>query len=275
MKEVQLRNRLKRKLGHFYFVLGLLIFVSGVTLRLVAADMHGSLARGLADFGTFIAVAVTVPFIYERFIKSDDKAMFLDDLRQTIDHISPKAPDITVFPGRPSIQEEADFLSTAKREVIQVGITMTTLSLNLENRPARDFRDHIERLLQAGVRYRCLSMDPQHDLIREYGQDQKEHSLAEDTKKAIERLERISEEITAKGYPGSLEIYVHAHFPCFRGIFIDGNEIDGQMLMSPCMFRTRRAETPTFRFSRLAHRDLFDRYWASVNDLILNARRLP
>lgn len=62
--------------------------------------------------------------------------------------------------GRPSIEEKVQFMSSAKAEVIEVGIGLTTFAKYFTGQKPKEFSDHIARLLQRGVSIKCLAADP-------------------------------------------------------------------------------------------------------------------
>lgn len=79
VSEGELKFALKRLLKRYHGALAAVIFVIGISLRLISINYSSVVWRIIGDFGTFLAAAVAIPFIYERFIRVEDRQVFLSD----------------------------------------------------------------------------------------------------------------------------------------------------------------------------------------------------
>jgi hypothetical protein len=55
---------------------------------------------------------------------------------------------------------------------------------------------------------------------------------------------------------------------------IDGNEVNGRMLISPYLYGIKRAEMPHFDISKPEHDVMFKTYWRSITEILVNSRQL-
>jgi hypothetical protein len=76
------KSSLKRLLGRYYGLAGVIVFLLGVLLRLAALGKTGFFWDATKDIGTFLAVAVAIPFFYEKLIKSEERQLFLTELEE-------------------------------------------------------------------------------------------------------------------------------------------------------------------------------------------------
>lgn len=130
VSEGELKIALKRLLKRYHGALAAVIFVIGISLRLISINYSSVVWRIIGDFGTFLAAAVAIPFIYERFIRAEDRQVFLSDLKDVLE--TKLANSQNVYPrfyefGRLPLNQKVSFLQCAKREVIEVGIALRTL----------------------------------------------------------------------------------------------------------------------------------------------------
>jgi len=79
------KSPLKKLLGRYYGLAGLIIFLLGILLRLVALGKMGFVWDATKDIGTFLAVAVAIPFFYEKLIKSEERQLFITELEELLD----------------------------------------------------------------------------------------------------------------------------------------------------------------------------------------------
>lgn len=253
------------------FLLGLVVFLLGIIMRLVAVGKHGIIPQLTSDFGTFISASVAIPFIYRYFISKEDREIFINDLKETMENALDKRVSIKVYPRRPTIQEEANIVSNASREVIHVGTTLSNLAHNLCDRPSYEFKDRIEYLLRIGVTYKCFAIEPNCPIAKVYSEDQNEPDFNDTIATSLDKVRNIRCEFEKKHLTGRFEIYTYRKFPYFRGIFVDGENIEGSMKLTPSLFGVKRPETPTFVFCRKDYPGLYEKYWESLKVVISDA----
>jgi len=101
--------RSHRKLaGRYYYAIGIILLLLGVTLRLLHHVFHqeGVIWEILGEFGTFLALIVTLHFLYELLIKKDERQLFISDLENVMgQHLKEinntlQQSRATIYPGQ-------------------------------------------------------------------------------------------------------------------------------------------------------------------------------
>lgn len=176
--------------------------------------------------------------------------------------------------GRLLINEKVAFMQNAKYEIIELGTGLTTFTGYFTNRRPAEFKDHVVKLLRQGVTFKCMLLDPDCNITKEYAKDLKEKTLIEDIRCSIREIKKQQNEFESLNLKGSFEIYVYRKFPYFHAVCIDPETEEGQITVSHYMHGMRRAETPVFQFCRALNKEIFARYWLSVKNLLAQSRRL-
>jgi hypothetical protein len=273
------KNSLRRILGRYYTLVGAVLFLLGIALRLFSIGKTSFTWQVFGDIGTFLAVAVAIPFIYDRLIKTEDRELFLSDLEDVLDDklssYWKEKRDLTVHVGgRRTIGDKVAFIQTAKCEVVELGIALRTFVSYFEQRASFEFKDPVLELLRHGVIFKCVAMDPDSDIAKKYAEDRGERELLDRIRASLKALKALSDEFNQLGLPGKFEVYVYPHVPYFHAVCVDGDEANGRMFISPYIYATKRAETPGFEFSKYEQTVMFEKYWASVKKLLTDARQL-
>jgi len=272
------KNPLRRIMGQYYNLIGIVLFLLGVILRLLSIGKTEFSWNVIGDIGTFLAVAIAIPFIYDRIIKTEDRQLFLSDLEDVLDtklqshRLNSK---ISLFEnGRRTISEKVSFIKNAQLEVVELGIALHTFSGYFEQRASYEFKDYVLELLQHGVIFKCVAMDPDSDATIKYAEIQGDTELINTIRSSLKSLKMLRDDFKQLELPGKFEIYLYPFIPIFHAVVIDGDEINGRMFISPYLYKTNRAETPGFEFSKSEHPVMFDKYWNSVKKLLLDSRQL-
>ncbi len=273
------RNSLRRITGHYYSLVGAVLFLLGIVLRLLSIGKTGFAYQVIGDIGTFLAIAIAIPFIYDRLIKTEDRQLFLSDLEDVLDAKLPSDWNqnlgFTLHEGgRRTINEKVALIQTAKCEVIELGIALCTFSSYFEQRASYEFKDHVLEILRHGVVFKCVTMDPDCELAAKYAEDQADTEFLDRIRSSLKFLKALSNEFKQLELPGKFEIYVYYHVPYFHAVCVDGDETDGRMFIHPYMYATKKAETPGFEFSKSEHPVMFEKYWASVKKVLADSRQL-
>ena len=266
-------------MGRYYSLVGTVIFLLGVLLRLIAIGKTGFVWQVIGDIGTFWAVAVAIPFFYDRLIKAEDRKLFLSDLEDVLndklrEYGERNSGFILYEKGRRSIDKKVAFIQTANYEVVELGIALRTFSSYFEQRASYEFKDHVIELLRRGVVFKCVAIDPDCEIAAKYAEDRGEPELLDRIRSSLKILKALSDEFRQLRLPGKFEIYVYSHFPYFHAVCVDGDEANGRMFISPYMYATKRAETPGFEFLKSKHPVMFEKYWTSVKELLVSSRQL-
>lgn len=270
------KNPLRRLLGRYYNLAGVIIFFIGIFLRLASIGKIGFFWEATKDFGTFLAVAVFIPFIYERLIKAEERQLFLSDIEEILDKkLLNQILDFKLYPyGRPSVSEKTDLIRTAKEEVIYLGIAHRTFTSYFEQRPSREYKEPFFNLLETGITIKCIAIDPDSDAAQKYANDRGETELINNVKLSIKILKKLADEFNQNNPKGKFEIYLSSHLPCFSATCVDGNTVNGRLLISPYLYGIKRAEMPHFEFSRFDHEVMFEKYWLSIQKILADSHQL-
>lgn len=182
--------------------------------------------------------------------------------------------------GRVSIGYKTEFIATAQKEVIEVGVRLKTFSEYFTSRRENEYKDYISTLLKKGVSFKAYLLDPDSNEARLYFDDrarvqESESDAIAEMKKAIEKLIRIAKEFEQNRYPGSFEIYIYKHIPYNHFLVVDRQLEGGKMMVSHYLYATRRAECPVWEFRRSTHPKLYEMYHRSLVSFVQHAKRLP
>ena len=79
--------------------------------------------------------------------------------------------------GRLSIDQKVAFMQSAQEEIIELGVGLTTFTEYFTSRRRSEFKDHVMKLLEHGVNFKCMLIDPDHRIARVYAQDRNEPNL--------------------------------------------------------------------------------------------------
>jgi len=190
--------------------------------------------------------------------------------------------------GRRSQEYKVNFMATAKREVLEVGIRLRAFRDNLKYVGRDIYRQPVERLLARGVNFKCYLLNVKAPAVKAYIEDlatvqKKELSSYEVVPEVIKDLTEFCETLRAKKYPGTFELYQYAHIPQ-NHFFVVDNGLDDQakMMISNYIFGVPRGQCFVMEFSREDADVLYDQYKTSLEHLIgdaellaSSARKLP
>lgn len=270
------KSPLKKLLGRYYGLAGIMVFFLGILLRLAALGKTGFAWDATKDIGTFLAVAVAIPFFYEKLIKSEERQLFLTELEELLDI---KFPNYKVGlklyeDGRPTTSEKVDLLLSAKSEVVNLGIAHRSLVGYFEQRPAREYKEYILNLLRKGVVFKYIFLDPDSEIAKLYAQDRGEVELVNRIRTSLESVKSLKSEFDKLGLPGRFDIYIYSSFPYMSATCIDPNEINGRMLISSYLYGIKRAEIPHFDILKTEHEVMFETYLKSIKEILANSRQV-
>jgi hypothetical protein len=183
---------------------------------------------------------------------------------------------LNVVEQRPSEQNKAALISIARREVIDLGTALNTCSQYLVStaRP-NHYHKSVISLLDRGVDYTCLILDPKSTMAKVYGKARGEN-LREKIEKSVNRLREFS--ATARGKRGKFRVFSYDRLPYFASIAID-RKMNGFLLLSSYLPHTRelaigRADTPHFLLPEVASPTLFQLMDSCIDHYMRGARQL-
>jgi hypothetical protein len=181
---------------------------------------------------------------------------------------------LNVVPERMSEREKAEIIKHAQVEVVDVGTALRTCSyyLGSTQRPTY-YRDQVIRLIESGVDYTCVLLNPDSPLCDSYGKERDE-DLRRDVTETLGRLKGFHEEV--EGLKGKFRVLLYSRLPYFACIAVDRSN-DGIMVLSsyfPCSpsLRINRADTMHVIITREQSRWLYDQVAVSIEDYIRDTR---
>lgn len=167
--------------------------------------------------------------------------------------------------GRLSIPEKVAFMQGAKKEVIELGIGLTSFADYFTRRNPNEFKKPVADLLSRGVRFKCYALDPNWPPAKVYLKDRGESDYLKKITQSIAVLRSVQREFRRDRLSGTFEIYLYRHFPYFYAFCSDASDTkNGKIMISNYLFDVVRAQCPVIQFSRLSHPELFSTYWKST-----------
>ncbi|MEQ9480858.1 DUF5919 domain-containing protein [Coleofasciculus sp. F4-SAH-05] len=268
---------LERILKRYQGAIAIILFIIGLGLRILAIDKTDAFWKITGDLGTFLAAAIAIPFIYESSIRAVDRQIFLSDLENTLEKkltttqtSSPRVYEI----GRLPLQQKVAFLQEAKREVVQIGVALSSFTSYFEQRPFSECKQPVMELLQRGVNFKILILDPDSEIAKNYANDRGEPNLVDKIRQSLITLSRLRDEFRAASLPGSFELYLYSHFPYGNVIMVDPEEEDGCAFISHYLHGTKRADTPVFEVYKSSNPMLFEKYRYFLIKILGDSRKL-
>lgn len=178
--------------------------------------------------------------------------------------------------GRLHIEEKVAFFSTAKKEMIEFGVTLNAFSNYFYGRKDIAFRQPILEMLERGVVLKCYLLNPNCRQADIYFRDRaflfSDEKGIEKIKSSIARLQAVQKEIADFQLKGRMEIYTYQHVPNNYFLAIDGGGHSGKMMVSHYLFGERRANCPVLAFAKKDNKVLFQLYRKSLLTMMKGAK---
>ncbi len=181
--------------------------------------------------------------------------------------------------GRLTTSEKTRFFSTAKKEMIEFGLTLNTFTSYFFHRNEDEFKKPIHNLLKRGVNIKCYLLDPNCNEARLYFEDRKKFFIEEQEglgkiRTALGNFKTILSEISECGFPGTMEVFTYRHIPHQYMLAIDPYTRDGKLQVSHYLFGELRANCPVIECTRNGNPSLFIRYQNSLEKLTQGAMKV-
>ena len=213
----------------------------------------------------------------EREIKLTGKPSSSDHITAWMKGVSDQdSAQLQVFGERLSPKNKSSLLLRAEHDVIDLGTALNTCSDYLVTtvRPAY-YREAVLALLERGVNYTCVILDPNSDICDLYGRIRHEN-LREKTEESIKRLEMFALENENK--KGRFSVVAYNKMPYFAAIAIDRKD-DGMFLVSSYLPNARdlnigRADTPQFLLPKTASERMYLQMNSCVDYYLSGSRQL-
>lgn len=181
--------------------------------------------------------------------------------------------------GRPDIQKKVAFLSTAQKEINEVGVRLNTFTGYFLHRNEQAFSQPIKELFEKGVKLNLYLLDPDAHQAHQYFNDrsialpEEKHSTTI-IKEVIRKLKGIHKTFAEQGFTEQFSVYTYKHLPHNHFLIVDPDTLQGKMMVSHYLYGITRANAPVIEFSKTANRHLFRRYYSSYQLLTEKAKRI-
>lgn len=183
--------------------------------------------------------------------------------------------------GRLEIKEKVEFFSSAKKEVIELGVSLNTFTHNFFHLSKAEYKQHFINLLKKGINIKCYLLDPNSHTAIQYFNDrataigfEDEKDRPEKTKQNLRKLKKISDEFSRAKYPGSFKLFTYKHFPTNNFLIVDPLLSQGKMAVSHYLYAQPRAESPIVKFTKHDNELIFSLYWESFEQLVKDAKEV-
>jgi len=258
----------------YQYAVGVIIFLLGLIARLIGAAHSGFLWSALSDLGTFLSLAVSVTFVYDRFVRQMDHKSFLNDLDNRLRAILAEDKDMVSVrqQGRPELSEQLSTIFSAQREILEIGVSLRTFSSYFHQRPDAQFRSKIVRLLRGGVVLRCCLLDPDSEAAQFLERTGADVGLVARLHASLSALAEIKREFESESLSGRIEIRLYSARPTFFALVVDGDLANGQMRIAHYLPGVTRADSPQLEFSRLRNPTMFEIYMKSITATLKDSR---
>lgn len=162
---------------------------------------------------------------------------------------------INLLTRRYSETDKSKIIRYTQNEVIDLGTALRTCSQYLVStaRPAI-YRSTVEGLLDKGVNYVCLALNPDAPVAKAYADARQEPDLVSKIHESISKMETFASQVASK--KGSFELYLYMSLPHFAAILTDRKQ-QGLLLYAPYLpnlgeqLTIQRADSPHLVISGL------------------------
>lgn len=175
--------------------------------------------------------------------------------------------------GRMPLREKMTYLSSAKKEIVELGIGLTSFSDDYFRERASEHRNILKDILTNGVVINCLLLDPESDMAKIYVTDNEEPEYLKKMNESLIKLRKMKDEFMKLGLDG-FNIYLYDSFPRFHASCIDINEPTGKLSISNYLPKIRRSDNPVLQFSKYSNPQLFSIYEAVIKHIFENSIKI-
>jgi hypothetical protein len=179
--------------------------------------------------------------------------------------------------GRVSLAQKKEFISTAQKSIIEVGIRLNTYTNYFISQKEQAYRADIIELLKKGVTIKNYFLNPESAEAMLYFKDRalvqaSEKVAIEEIKRIKDRLQEISNEFGAMKMRGSFSVFSYKHIPYNHFLVVDGDQPTAKMMVSHYLYAIRRADCVVMQFSKADEPVLYRKYWDSLQAFIADAK---
>ncbi|MBB6050764.1 hypothetical protein [Armatimonas rosea] len=255
-------------------ILTILAVIIGVGLRYIA-DPHtfSNNKEIIKEIGNFILITFVVGFIYENFVNYRYKHEFIHEIENILSNKF-NLPISKVYLQRPELNEKAELMKQATKEIIEFGTALRTftsymksnLSFHTSDGQAGRYRDLIEQRLSEGIVIRCMVLSPEVAAVLE----PYEPGLKAKIEESLTYLLEFQKSVEGKG---TFEVIQYRTIPRYAAICIDGEQKGSKMLLSPYVPNVENAKVPAYLIEKTKEETLFQVYWISIKNIIKDQKK--
>lgn len=276
-KETKVFKTLLKSLTEKYHTLiAIILFIIGIALRLVSVNKPGAFLPIIGEIGTFLAAVIAIPFIYDKFIKQEDRKIFLSDLDELLENKlrEKNNASIQVYEeGRVSIHDKVSLFKDAQQEIIVIATAARSFINTFDSRPHHEFRLPVEECLRRGVNFSIYLLDPHGNNTLTYALDtQTDEELIPKINRSLEKLVKLREEFRSLKSTGKFNLYTYSQLPTCYMLLVDPKRSEGRMHYCHYLKGLTHADLPVFEVHKYRNPTLFNKYHDYANRLIKTSK---
>lgn len=208
------KDSFKRLLKKYKLAIVALLFIAGIVLNRISAQQEGFLWGILRDLGIFLAASVVIPFVYDIFLKAEDRKIFISDLREVLDSkIDTLIPGCQKY-GLVGFHDKLNFQRLFER----LDADYELLWLDTYCPSFKESLTNLEKAIKNGASVRMLVIDPKcenatYRALEIKGSHYKPDAFCKEAENFIENL-KCCEMSKLNSSHGSFEIRSYRNLPC-------------------------------------------------------------
>jgi hypothetical protein len=268
---------LKNLAGKYYALIASVLFIFGIALRIYSISQTGALWSIIGEMGTFLAAVIAIPFIYDKFIKTEDRRLFLSDLEELLENKLTGKDGVSVRvyeEGRLTVPNKVAFFKDAQQEIIEIATAARSFANYFESRSYHEFRQPVEEILKRGVNFSVYVLDPNGINTSVYATDMHDPELVSKITRSLETLKKLRDELKSAKFPGKFEVFTYSQLPACYLLMIDPKLPQGRMHFSHYLNGLKRADTPVVEVYKSKNPLLFNKYFEYLTRLTKSSKRV-
>jgi class 3 adenylate cyclase len=170
--------------------------------------------------------------------------------------------------GRPSLSEKLSLIRNAKREILEIGIGLTSFAQYFTGQKPEEFQEPIRQLVRSGVTLRCFALDPAYEPGVAWLTEQGNPDYGSEAAIARKRILNEARLYRESSYRGRLVYHTYQRVPEFWCLGVDVDDpVDGRMFFASYLMGVPRSSMPVVQVSRISNPVLFEKYMISIQAL--------
>ncbi len=236
----------------------------------------------IVEQGVMEIIKKEIDFYYNE-VKTDFEWCNTPSWQEEIVSVMKKVQDKNSFllheNGRLALHHKTDFINTANKELIELGVRMKSFSDYFYFRNDAEYKNHIFALLERGINIKSYLIDPTSQQASLYFRDRTKWLEEEiDSPRVIDqviiRLKKLQKEIESHKFQGKMEMYTYNHIPNNHFLIVDPETPQARMIVSHYLYGITRANCPVMEFEKKDNRVLFRKYYNSFKMMVDGAKRI-